>query len=514
MGMAGGAFKGDTERAKLALQARQIANQSRSINNQHEQALRAQRLREQELASRDAARAQSDANTNRELDMRQQMIDANTAHQERQDALAARTADRAAERADALLQQRLAQQNKVYGGYEQLARQSKAQQQQRQEQGASAVASVMKLAMKSGGTDPKTGKVSKGAVPMYALQALNRDMGFDGENQGFVSGGYTSNGDFYLQYAQKDPQTGQIVTTPQIMKPIDQYKVMHQQQGIFDNNDRGTMAAQLKQAGFRDDEILLASGINQTQLEQMRKLAAAQQSKDSTIKDRLSGLSVIKDFLDKNIADLDEQTAANLKGAYQNGVMQIASQFAPKAPEPGVNAPTLNNDGTLTLPNGQNLRKDQEYTNPQDGKKYIWRGGDAKNWEAIENGGENGGGQQTQQPQGDSEQQKYQRATTNNDAFDALNPEGMPGREAKLISQGGYQPEGPDQEPGVGPRVSNLPEGGDNSQMEAMFNRLKAKGIIDKDMTLEDFIQLQEDDPEGGEGDVPAGGGEGGGGGE
>lgn len=539
MGMAGGAYKGDKERAQLALQASQIANQ-------RAQAQESARLRQMELLQRQKAREDAKAQTDREMalrerqmgmenELRNRQLDATIAHQERADAIAAR----ASERADMLLQQKLAQQSQIYGGYEQLERTARAQREQKQALGASAVASVMKLAMRSGGKNDK-GEYQKGAVPMYALEALNRDMGFDGKNQGFVAGGYTQNGDFYLQYAQRDPQTGQMVSRPQVMSRMDQYKVMHQQQGIFDNSDRGAMAAELRSAGFRDDEILLASGINQTQLEQMRKLASAKQTQETSMKERLSGLNMIKDFLDKNGADLDEQTMTGLKAAYQNGIQQIAAQYAPKQPEPGVNEPSLNEDGSLTLPNGTTLKKDQEYTNPQDGKKYIWRGGDAKNFEAVESANP-----ETTPPKS-ADQKRYEGNKLNNDAFDDVFSGPLTHPEVAneaLRQQGGYKPEDASQEPGIGPRNSNLPDdetapqggmaggaqtvaapvppqdgggggmagGAQNAggaDMQRMFERLKANGVLDDDMTMEQFMAMTAEEEEMAAAAAAEGGGE------
>lgn len=386
MGMAGGAYKSDKERAELALRAAQIANQNA-------QAQQNAALRQQELDQRSQAQSDDRELANRRLDMmdeqtsfendlKREKQSSDIEHQQTMDGIALR----AAERAEMDWQQKYAQQGQVYQGYEQLAAQSRKQQEQRLALGQSAIASAMKLAMNSGGKDAN-GARQKGAVPMYALQALNRDLGFDGQNQGIVAGGFTANNDFYLQFAQKDPQTGQMVTTPQILSPMDQYRVMHQQMGIFDNNDRGAMAMQLKNSGFRDDEILLASGLNQTQLEELRKAASVKQTQGMNTKERFSQLSMIKTFLDgEQGANLDEETRTALNTAYKNGIMQIASQFMPQqqAANQRNNAPVVGKDGTmLTMPNGTTLRKDQEYTNPRDGKKYIWRGGDPKNFEPI-----------------------------------------------------------------------------------------------------------------------------------
>lgn len=518
MGMAGGAYKADKDRAERALRARQMANQAHQANQAA--ALRARELDMRERARQDALAQQAEENDyrrmqyDREFDLRQQKQQADIAHQERRDALLERAQGNM--RADRELAAKMKQQADVFSGYAQLGQRERAQREQRQAQGASAVASVLKLA----GMQGKDGK-QRGVVPMYALQALNRDMGFDGQNQGFVQGGYTSNGDFFLTYAQRDPQSGQMVTRDQILSPIDQFKIMHQQPGIFNDEDRGNQAGVLKKMGYRDNEILLASGIDQTKLEQMQKLMAKQQSGQTGLKDQLAGLKMLQDFVTNEGANLGEEDLAAFKGAITSGMKNLASQFMPREQQPGVNGPQLSEDGaTLKLPNGVTLQKDQEYTNPQDGKKYIWRGGDAKNFEAVGANGQQPQGQQPQKPLTDLEKGKL-----NNDAFDALNPEGMPGRDAKLAAQGGYQVEDPSQIEGVGPRISNLPEGqepgatveppathasggmaagaagaaggaapagGDGNQK--MFDSLKRQGAIDKDLTFEQFCEMLKDE--------------------
>lgn len=237
------------------------------------------------------------------------------------------------------------------------------------------------------------------------------------------------------------------------------------------------------------------------------------------MKERLSGLNMIKDFLDKNGADLDEQTMTGLKAAYQNGIQQIAAQYAPKQPEPGINEPSLNEDGSLTLPNGTTLKKDQEYTNPQDGRKYIWRGGDAKNFEAVESANP-----ETTPPKS-ADQKRYEGNKLNNDAFDDVfsgpltHPEV---RNEALRQQGGYKPEDASQEPGIGPRMSNLPDdetapqggmagGAQNAggaDVQRMFERLKANGVLDDDMTMEQFMAMTAEEEEKAAAAAAEGGGE------
>ena len=519
MGMAGGAYKADKDRAERALRARQMANQANQANQAA--ALRARELDMRERARQDALAQQAEENdyrrmqSDREFDLRQQKQQADIAHQERRDALLERAQGNM--RADRELAAKMKQQADVFSGYAQLGQRERAQREQRQAQGASAVASVLKLAGMQGKDEKQ-----RGVVPMYALQALNRDMGFDGQNQGFVQGGYTSNGDFFLTYAQRDPQSGQMVTRDQILSPIDQFKIMHQQPGIFNDADRGNQAGILKKMGYRDNEILLASGLDQTKLEQMQKLMAKQQSGQSGMKDQLAGLKMLQDYIEKERANLGSEDLATFEGAVAAGMKNLASQFAPQAPKPGVNMPQVSEDGnTLQLPKGVKLQKDQEYT--ENGKKYIWRGGDVKNFEIVggDGGGQNQQGQQSQKPLNDLEKGKL-----NNDAFDALNPEGAPGRDVKLAAQGGYQVEDTSQIEGVGPRVSNLPEGQEPGATvkppetppsggmaagaagaaggaapavgnQKMFDSLKRQGAIDKDLTFEQFCKmLEEEQPE------------------
>ena len=510
MGMAGGAYKADKDRAERALRARQMANQANQANQAA--ALRARELDMRERARQDALAQQAEENdyrrmqSDREFDLRQQKQQADIAHQERRDALLERAQGNM--RADRELAAKMKQQADVFSGYAQLGQRERAQREQRQAQGASAVASVLKLA----GMQSKDGK-QRGVVPMYALQALNRDMGFDGQNQGFVQGGYTSNGDFFLTYAQRDPQSGQMVTRDQILSPIDQFKIMHQQPGIFNDEDRGNQAGVLKKMGYRDNEILLASGIDQTKLEQMQKLMAKQQSGQTGLKDQLAGLKMLQDFVTNEGANLGEEDLAAFKGAITSGMKNLASQFMPREQQPGVNGPQLSEDGaTLKLPNGVTLQKDQEYTNPQDGKKYIWRGGDAKNFEAV----------RTEQPQtrkpGEVRQPGEGNQTMTDSEFSARRAHQaqfmgkvQPGYELKGDDLGAGNSQPNNQEPGATVEPPATPASGGMAAGAAgaaggaapaggnqkMFDSLKRQGAIDKDLTFEQFCKmLEEEQPE------------------
>ena len=70
----------------------------------------------------------------------------------------------------------------------------------------------------------------------------------------------------------------------------------------------------------------------------------------------------------------------------------------------------------------------------------------------------------------------------------------------------GYELKGDEQlaqqaDPTQNENVANAPggsQGGNGGDMEKMFNALKAKGIINKDMTLDQFVALREEEENGG----------------
>ena len=347
-----------------------------------------------------------------------------------------------------------------------------------------------------------------GVIPNELRDLVNRRYGWDGVKTGILpQSGFTIDGSFNIFIGNGDDGMGNVATQTQSFNPLQQYQMMNVNQAAFDDNDRGALRQRLINSGYSEKElgVFEQQGANWRRdlAEQKQKLMAMQNG----MKDQLSGLKMLQDFVTNEGANLSEDDLAAFKSAIAAGMKNLASRYMPQQPQPGVNVPQLSEDGTLLkLPNGVTLQKDQEYTNPQDGKKYVWRGGDAKNFEAVGANGQQQQGQQPQKPLNDLEKGKL-----NNDAFDALNPEGMPGRDAKLVAQGGYQVEDPSQIEGVGPRISNLPEGqepgatgtaggaapagGDGNQK--IFDSLKRKGVIDKDITFDEFIKfLEEEQPE------------------
>ena len=279
MGMAGGAYKGDMERARLALQAQSIANQAAAQR-------RAAALREQEL------------------NQRQQMIDA--ANRERQEA-----AERASmhgkagrkwlggspegaqvpqggtatasvpmggqalggqrspysvsafdlgaaarQRANDQRLMALERQNNTLGQFQQVVNMERQQAAARKAQGQSTVASLMKMSMMNGGV-----------APMAALQLATRQMGFDGKTAAIGGAGFTANGDFFLDFVQKDAQTGQMSRATNLIGRADQGRIYYGQQGIFDNADRAAWRQQMLGARYSDQEINQLAGLDASAIE-------------------------------------------------------------------------------------------------------------------------------------------------------------------------------------------------------------------------------------------------------
>lgn len=435
----------------------------------------------------------------------------------------ARTAAWEAERA--LRNRAYADQRSSFDEMAQVMDVSKRKKAQRQISLANDIAAMMKFS-------------NGGVIPNELRDLVNRRYGWDGVKTGILpQSGFTVDGSFNILIGNGDDGMGNVATQTQSFNPLQQYQIMNVNQAAFDDNDRGALRQRLINSGYSEKElgVFEQQGANWRRdlAEQKKKLMAMQNG----MKDQLSGLKMLQDFVTNEGANLSEDDLAALKGAIAAGMKNLASRYMPQQPQPGVNVPQLSEDGsTLKLPNGVTLQKDQEYTNPQDGKKYIWRGGDAKNFEAIGANGQQQG-RQPQKPLTDLEKGKL-----NNDAFDALNPEGMPGRDAKLVAQGGYLVEDPSQIEGVGPRISNLPEGqdpgatveppatpgkrwtfgdyqkgrvsyrdymrqrpgatgtaggvapagGDGNQK--MFDSLKRQGAIDKDLTFEQFCEMLKDE--------------------
>lgn len=265
MGIAGGAYKGDMERARLALQAQSIANQA-------------------------AAQRRAAALRERELNQRQQMIDA--ANRERQEAAerasmhgkagrknlgagdqggqGAAPAGRqspysvsafdlgaaARQRANDQRLMALERQNNTLGQFQQVVNMERQQAAAKKAQGQATVASLMKMA-----------KLNGGVAPIAALELATRQMGFDGKTSAIGGAGFTANGDFFLDFVQKDAQTGQMSRATNLIGRADQGRIYYGQQGIFDNADRAAWRQDMLKNRYSTDEINQYAGLNATAIQ-------------------------------------------------------------------------------------------------------------------------------------------------------------------------------------------------------------------------------------------------------
>ncbi len=251
MGMAGGAFEGDRERARLRLQEQQLAisRQAHEAQARHQQAALAEQARQADMA---------DARANRALDLQERKIGP-AAPQGRQspysvfsnaDLLSAMR-QRANDRRLAMLQG----QNSTLGEFEQVVGMEKRQQAARKAQGQATMASLMKMAMANGGV-----------APMAALELASRRFGFDGKTRAIGAAGFTQNGDWFVDFIQRD-QNGQIQRQTSTMPMAQQGQVYYGQAGIFDNADRAAWRDRMLKAKYSEQEVNTLSGLNATALE-------------------------------------------------------------------------------------------------------------------------------------------------------------------------------------------------------------------------------------------------------
>ena len=252
MGMAGGAFKGDMERAKLRMQAASIANTRRAQEAQerHQREVLAEQARQADMA---------DARANRALDIQEGRGQVAPEPQERRSPYSVfSNADILAQARQAAADRRLATlsgQNSTLGQFQQVVDMEKRQQQAKREQGQSTMASLMKMAMANGGV-----------APMAALNLANRRFGFDGKTRAIGAAGFTQNGDWFVDFLQKD-QNGQLSRQTSTMPFEQQGQVFYGQAGIFDNADRAAWRKGMLDRKYSTQEVNSMSGLNATMLE-------------------------------------------------------------------------------------------------------------------------------------------------------------------------------------------------------------------------------------------------------
>lgn len=252
MGMAGGAYQSDMERARLRLQAAQIAQQGQAQAAQQEQANA--RLAEQ---ARQADMA--DARANRELDIRERQADSKAVPAQRRSPIPtfsnadALTAARQAANDRRLME--LEGQNATLGQFRQVVDTEQRQNAAKKAQGQSTMASLMKVAMANGGT-----------APMSALALAGRQFGFDNKTCAIGGAGFTQNGDWYVDFVQKD-QNGRLSRKTSTMPFADLGRIYYSQAGIFDNADRAAWRKGMLDAQYSTQEVNTRAGLNATAIE-------------------------------------------------------------------------------------------------------------------------------------------------------------------------------------------------------------------------------------------------------
>ena len=252
MGMAGGAYKGDMERARLRMQAAQIANSRRAqlAHEQHQKAVLAEQARQADMA---------DARANRALDIQEQRNQPAPETLERRSPISAfSNADMLAAARQRAQDRRLAElegQNSVLGQFEQVVGMEKRQQAAKKAHGQATMAALMKVAMANGGR-----------APMAALNFANRQFGFDGKTRAIGGAGFAADGTWFVDFLSKD-KNGQLARQTSTMPLELQGQVYYGQAGIFDNADRAAWRKRMLDSRFSTQEVNTYSGLNATALE-------------------------------------------------------------------------------------------------------------------------------------------------------------------------------------------------------------------------------------------------------
>lgn len=257
MGMAGGAFEGDKERAHQAATARSQAMQAAAL------ALRQRELNQRQQMIDDARRereaAAERASMHGKAGRKWLGGGQGEAPAERKSPYSVSAFDLGAaarQRANDQRLMALERQNNTLGQFQQVVNMERQQAAARKAQGQATVASLMKMA-----------KLNGGVAPIAALQLATRQMGFDGKTAAIGGAGFTANGDFFLDFVQKDTQTGQMSRATNLIGRADQGRIYYGQQGIFDNADRAAWRQQMLGARYSDQEINQLAGLNATAIE-------------------------------------------------------------------------------------------------------------------------------------------------------------------------------------------------------------------------------------------------------
>lgn len=257
MGMAGGAFEGDKERAHQAATARSQAMQAAALALRQRELNQRQQMIDDARREREAAaeRASMHGKAGRKWLGGGQGEDP----AERKSPYSVSAFDLGAaarQRANDQRLMALERQNNTLGQFQQVVNMERQQAAAKKAQGQATVASLMKMA-----------KLNGGVAPIAALELATRQMGFDGKTSAIGGAGFTANGDFFLDFVQKDAQTGQMSRATNLIGRADQGRIYYGQQGIFDNADRAAWRQQMLGARYSDQEINQLAGLNATAIE-------------------------------------------------------------------------------------------------------------------------------------------------------------------------------------------------------------------------------------------------------
>ena len=251
MGMAGGAYQGDMERARLRMQAAQVANQraAQDARQRQEQSLLAERKRQADMEA---------ARVDRALDIREDALTAAVSGRPQgQDTTLGDGATIIDQRANDERLAALHLQDGMLGQFREVCDAEERRTEARKAQGQATMASLMKLARNNGGV-----------APMSALKLAARKFGFDGQTQAIGAAGYTANGDWFVDFITRNAQ-GQIVRNTETMPLVEQGAVYYSQAGIFDDNDRAAWRKSMHGAKYTDEQINTFAGMNATHLQNL-----------------------------------------------------------------------------------------------------------------------------------------------------------------------------------------------------------------------------------------------------
>ena len=279
-----------------------------------------------------------------------------------------------------------------------------------------------------GGVQQTDGNFRKGFVDPAVLKVINSQLQKRGADyaitgimarQAYGALGKPVKGSspvFYVQGLRNDgTQFGQYLSLKDVYRwGVDNYRLANANDGKADGAAENFAITALRgydpdgyknSLNYRQNEMKLKSAESALETQELQRLInrgqydmkrdeyemkkAAAGAYRRTLEDNVKILKEINSMLvtkDGSLnPSLDEEKRKELTAARDLIVQSIVSPYARRPeprPEQSRNVPVVK-DGVLVLPNGKVLRKDQEYVNPGDGKRYIWRGGDPRNFELI-----------------------------------------------------------------------------------------------------------------------------------